>query len=451
MSALDEARSKRVRSSRLETSPTQINGPLVRDATAKWPRPMAPAAYRGLVGRFVRAVSESSEADPVALLVQFLLFVGSAIGRTMYATVEGDRHYLNEFAVLVGQSAKARKGTSWSRVKKIAQLTDFHWSDKCVQSGLSSSEGLIWQVRDPTEKSERVKERGQAPRYEMVQTDLGIGDKRLFVLESEFASVLKQTERQGNTLSAVLRQAWETGTLRSMTKTSPGQATDAHVSIVGHITREELCRYLTATESANGFGNRFLWLLVKRSKLLPNGGTVNQAELAEVAREVSEAIRFANAVGEVCRDNEANDLWREVYPILSRDRYGLAGHLTARAEAHTLRLSLIYAALDRSSAVRAEHLRAALAVWDYADESVQCLFGDSTGNPLADTILALLRESTTGLTRTEIRDKVGKNMAAERIENALGLLSGQSLARVEHHDTSGRPAERWCTSGVSRV
>src|SRR5581483_4114637 len=100
--------------------------------------------------------------------------------------------------------------------------------------------GLIWHVRDPIEKREPVRERGRPPRYETVVADPGEEDKRLLVVEPEFANVLKQTERQGNTLSALLRQAWETGTLQTLTKNSPAKATGAHISVIGHITADEL-------------------------------------------------------------------------------------------------------------------------------------------------------------------------------------------------------------------
>jgi hypothetical protein len=129
--------------------------------------------------------------------------------------------------------------------------------------------------------------------------------------------------------------------------------------------------------------------------------------------------------------------------VLSGDRAGLAGSLTGRAEAHVLRLSVIYAVLDRSPVVRPEHLAAALAVWEYADESVRCVFGDSTGNPLADDILALLRNAPSGMTRTEVREMAGKNLPADRITQALGVLLGLNLARFERRETGGRPVELW--------
>ena len=90
--------------------------------------------------------------------------------------------------------------------------------------------------------------------------------------KAEFANVLKVVTREGNTLSPVIRSAWDDGNLRTMTKNSPARATDAHISIIGHITREEYRRELTETESANGFANRYCIVAVERSKCLPEGG-----------------------------------------------------------------------------------------------------------------------------------------------------------------------------------
>src|SRR5262249_27827092 len=161
------------------------------------------------------------------------------------------------------------------RVERLFREADEQWATERLQTGLSSGEGLIWAVRDPIVKQERVKERGQPVRYEEVEADPGIHDKRLQVYEPEFANVLKQSERQRNTLPALRRNAWEGGDLRSMTKNSPARATGAHVSLIGHITSDELHRYLSETETANGFANRFLFVCVDRSKMLPEGGKID--------------------------------------------------------------------------------------------------------------------------------------------------------------------------------
>ena len=58
---------------------------------------------------------------------------------------------------------------------------------------------------------------------EDVPVDAGVADKRLTILESEFARTLRVMSRESNTLSAIIRQAWDTGDLRALSKNSPGQ------------------------------------------------------------------------------------------------------------------------------------------------------------------------------------------------------------------------------------
>jgi hypothetical protein len=237
-----------------------------------WPEALAEEAYHGLAGEIVRAIEPSSEAHPAALLTQTLVGFGNIVGRTGHFRVEDDRHFGNEFVVLVGRTSKARKGTSWGRVHRLLSEAEEQWAADRVQTGLSSGEGVIWAVRDPIQKRERVKERGEPVRYEEVEADPGVCDKRLLVYEPEFANVLRQIERTGNSLSSVLRVAWESRDLRTMTKNNPARVTGAHISLIGHCTVEELRRYLSATEQANGFGNRHVWICVRRSKLLAEGG-----------------------------------------------------------------------------------------------------------------------------------------------------------------------------------
>ena len=172
--------------------------------------------------------------------------------------------------------------------------------------------------------------------------DPGVTDKRLLVVEPELAQTLRQMQREGNTLSPVLRQAWDTGNLKTLTKNDPVVATDAHISVVGHITSDELGKLLSDCDTANGFANRFLWVLVKRSKLLPDGG--QEIDLTPLRGRLQKAI--GSVSGCMTRSPEAQQLWHELYPVLTAERPGRFGMATSRAEAQTLRLSMIYAVLD---------------------------------------------------------------------------------------------------------
>ena len=412
-------------------------------ASPPWPEPLAEPAFHGLVGEFVRLVEPHTEADPAALLVQFLVGFGNVVGRGAYMRAEADQHGSNLFAAVVGVSSKARKGTALGHVRRVLQDVDPEWASGRIQSGLSSGEGLIWGVHDPVEKQEPVREKGRIVGYQTVVVDSGVSDKRLLIVETELAATLRVMAREGCTLSTTIRQAWDTGGLRVMTKNNPAQATGAHISIIGHITRDELLRYLNSTEAANGFANRFLWICSRRSKLLPEGGRIQNVDFAPLVYRLTHAVATARDIGELQRNQEARHIWFRVYGELSEGRPGLGGSATSRAEAQVLRLSMLYALLDGASQIQAEHLLAALAVWEYAEASARYIFGDALGNPVADRILNELRTNPIGLTRTEIRDVFGRHCNSQEIESALRVLSENGLARSGKQETSGRSVERW--------
>ena len=414
---------------------------------SKWPDPPREDAYHGLAGDLVRLIEPHSEADPVALLTQFLVAFGNVIGRSAHFRVEGDQHFVNLFVVLVGPTSKGRKGTSWGHVGRLLRAVDSCWGQDRIMSGLSSGEGLIWQVRDPINRREPIREGGKKTGrvidYQDIEVDPGERYKRLLVVEAEFASALKVASREGNTLSPTIRQAWDVGILRILNKNSPAQATGAHISIIGHVTRDELRRHLHATEMANGYANRFLWLCVRRSKTLPEGGNLHRQDVADLARQITTAVEFARGVQQMERDDEARSLWADVYPGLSEGRTGLLGAALSRAEAQVLRLSCIYALLDRSSMVRVEHLRAALALWDYVDRSAMYIFGAALGDPLADDILRLLRSSPQGMSRTQIRDAFGRHKKAGELDRALHLLLEEGHVSRREEESGGRPVAIW--------
>jgi hypothetical protein len=90
---------------------------------AKWPV-IDNAAFYGVVGEIVQTIEPHTESDRVALLIQTLVAAGNVIGRSRHYRVESDQHRANIFAVLVGDSSKGRKGTSWGRIRSIAKSAD---------------------------------------------------------------------------------------------------------------------------------------------------------------------------------------------------------------------------------------------------------------------------------------------------------------------------------------
>lgn len=406
---------------------------------APWPEPLAKEAYHGIIGEIVDLIEPQTEADPAAILLQILIAFGTSVGRGPHVRVEGDEHHAALYAVITGESSKARKGTSWGRVRQIISGTK-EWPR--VVEGLSSGEGLKFHVRDLREEDQFDKKKGTT---ETVLVDPGVTDKRLLVVESEFSQALRQTARSGNTLSPTVRTAWDTGTMMTLTKNDPIVATGAHICIVGHITITELRAELTATDTANGFANRFLFALVRRSKLLPFGGDpIDPDALTDLTARLNRAIAHARTLQEVRMTEAARTIWAGVYAELSQPRPGLVGAVTARSEAQALRLALIYALADCSAVIDVPHLLAGLAVIEYAQASAEYIFGDSLGDPVADELLvALRRAGDAGLTRTDVRDLFKRHQRAERVTAALDLLASRGLARMTEEQTGGRPTEVW--------
>src|SRR5260221_12143165 len=240
---------------------------------ASWPAPPSGTAYYGLAGDVVRLLAPHTEADPFALLLQFLVYFGAVIGPKPHFLHENTRHAMNLFAVLVGPTGKGRKGTSHDRVAALYRAVDAPWMREHVLKGLSSGEGLIAALRDHEDET-------SAP--DPLR-------KAVLVYETEFAAPLEQMSRQGNILSSTLRQAWDADTLGTLTRNDPLKATGVHVAMVGHITRDDLQRYMTNTLAGNGLGNRIIWAASKRAKTLPFGGDTRPEGIDDLEQQLRDA------------------------------------------------------------------------------------------------------------------------------------------------------------------
>jgi Protein of unknown function (DUF3987) len=398
------------------------------------------AAFYGLAGEIAETIDPYSEADLVATLVNTLVAFGNVIGSGAHALVNKDEHHMNLFVVQVGQSSKARKGLAWSMPRHAFKLIDKSWGEKCIKGGLSTGEGLVSAVRDARYEKRPIREKGRTIDYETVMVDEGVEDKRLLCVEEEFFQALKVMSREGNILSDIVRPAWDGHRLAPMTKNNKIEATDAHISILGHITRDELLRHLTDTEQANGFANRFIWLYLERSKYISNPTGVPDEILEPLIDRLRDAVDFARKTTLIRRDDNAEALWDAGYRGLSSEKPGLVGSITARGEAQAMRLACIYALLDKSPAVRAEHLEAALALWEYSEKCAHFIFGDSQGDPTVDRILAGLKQGP--MTETEIRDLFSRHNSAE-VDRALSFIFNKGMAKPEIEQTGGRPRTIW--------
>ena len=410
------------------------------DATP-WPV-LHDAALHGFAGEFVRVIAPQTEADAAALLATVLTMFGSAAanadGSAPYVRVGPVKHAPRLFTLVVGATAKSRKGQSYSEVYRIFEIADPVYLESVEISGLSTGEGLIAHLADLEESNDDDDDHEEESK-----------DKRAFVHESEFGRVLTAAARTDCTLSPVIRDAWDGRTLRVLTRKQPLVATEVHISILGHITQEELCRKTTDTDIANGLLNRFSLIAAKRSKLLPHGGNLGGDVIKNLGDRLGILIRRSRRVGESRMSPEAAELWDYLYRNGFKDEKGLVGAAVARGEPITLRLALIYALLDERALnfdgtciIHPEHLKAAYALWQYIDTSTKHILGNRIGNSVADRLLVELRANyPNGLDLTQQRDLFARHATESQLCDARATLESRRFIRTVRLSTGGRPKQ----------
>lgn len=388
---------------------------------------MGEAAYRGLAGDVVRTLAPETEADPVALLADFLATFGNIVGGNgPHMAIRFAKQAPRIWPLIVGRTGD-RKGQSRSEIQGLCRIVDEQWDRERLRSGLSSGEGLITACADDPDATE--------------DDDV---DKRLLVVEEEFSRVLKVCGRDGNTLSENLRQAWD-GKKMQILRVKPIVATGAHVTIVAHITPEELRHRLSQVDQANGFANRFLLFSVRRAQILPRGGTLDMRQIYALASQVNAAVQDARTRGEMFRSPEAEEFWAPIYGSFYGEREGLRWAMIARGDAQLVRLQLLYALLDRSPMIEIEHIESAFAVWKYVEDSINLTFSAGVyGDPDIDMLLqAIVDSGGHGLDRTQQIRLFSKHRSREELDAMRARLEESGAIRREIVQTRGRPREIW--------
>lgn len=412
-----------------------MNKPTPKSSPNPSPRPegwpvLREEALFGIAGEYIRLCRPYTEADPAAVLAQLYAGFGNLIGDGPFVNLQFTKHHTNIFVGIVGGTAKARKGTSWDVADSLLRDIDQQWHCDKIFGGISTGEGVIAAVGGAVEQQDAA-------------------DKRALFLESELARVMKAMTRPSNVVSPVLRQAWDHGTLRITTRHNPLIANGAHISFIGHCTKDDLDANLPTLEVSTGLVNRILWFLAYRPHLLPLGAEPPTAEFKRISSELKRAALFAKKQREIKFEPSAQRLWVEEYPALTAEIDGVVGAATARAESQVVRLALICALMNESKEIQKLHLLTALSLWKYAFESARLIFGSRERAPRASKlqakILALLSEAgATGRSRTEISRALNHHYTSGEIQAALDKLQQQGKAKFGKESGVGRPIERWC-------
>lgn len=408
------------------------------------------ACLHGLIGDVAHAGSEGTETNPVAIAANFMAYLSCAVGRGVCLPVGNTRHHARLFCLHVGRSGRGRKGDAVSLVLRIDQALramDESFAPQIHRGGLSSREGLVALMHDG---------------YRQGRVDVpAIEDKRLWVVESEFANVLHQGRRDGNTLSAALRDCWDGIDLKPATKSNRLYASHPHVCLSGAISPSELTGLMSTRELTNGFANRFLMIWTERSRILPFPIETPQALVEQLAARTRDVLAFARADRLDERDRLRVDLspqaqWR--YAQLYRSELnddlgdGAVGALLERRAPMLLRLAMLMALTDLQTRIDAQHIDAAMAWIRHATASVRFVFVSAAEEAklaqvleLSNRVLAFLRERGQA-TRSQIsaecfRGKVSKTRIDASLDHLLAATPPRiSVQWVERPaDTPGTP------------
>lgn len=413
------------------------------------PRPDPKCLY-GLIGEVAHAGSQDTETNPYAIAANFMAYLSCAVGRGVFLPIGNTRHHARLFCLHIGRSGRGRKGDAVSlvfRIDEALQAIGGTYAPQIHRGGLSTREGLAALIHDG---------------YQQGRLDIQpIEDKRLWVVESEFANVLQQGRRDGNTLSAALRDCWDGVDLKPATKSNRVHASDPHVCLSGAISPSELTSLMSSREMSNGFANRFMMIWAERTRILPFPTETPQALVEQLAHRTQKILEFIKTnqqdeFNPVRMELTAQARWH--YSLLYRGELnddlgdGLVSAMLERRAPILLRLAMLMALTDLQNRIDTHHIDAAMAWIRYATASVRYVFASAADEAkqtllveFSSRILVFLRERGQA-TRSQIssecfRGKVAKAQIDASLEHLLSAtpsaISVQCVKRSP--DSPGTP------------
>lgn len=295
---------------------------------------------------------------------------------------------------------------------------------RVFSGGLSTGEGIAYELRDGI-----TNENGES------QQD--VEDKRLLVREAEFYNIMVKSNAPGNILSGTIRKLFDAESLEPMTKTDRVKCTKPDVCILGQITPEELVAKLDSVSISNGFLNRFPIFSGTEPVYEPIPKVTKKEILQKHAKKLNEVMRWCHESPKTLTMGDCYEkLWREKYSDLKQigANGSIEKSLMTRAPHYATMYAMLFAALDMTTVLTANHLTASLAWIDYWHESVRYIFGTEAAaykaeqkNLQALEVLNKIKELVAinngqPITRTPLQQSFGKKYTSKQLSEVLKFL-----------------------------
>jgi hypothetical protein len=417
------------------------NGETVPYIEKPFPPPMTRKAFPGIIGEIVDIAEAQCGVSREAVAMGFLVGMGNILGRE-FVFAQGNNH-LNMFAVVVGFSEEGGKGMAWNPSESLLRHIDYEWMNKRRYGSFNSGDGIVVVLRNNRK----------------IPKDRTTLDNRLFIQTEEFSKVLKAINWANNNLEEVLCECWDCkSAINSTNKKDDFFAENPFVSIFGNTTPRALKVYLGILQQENGFGNRFLWPMVRKTRVESFPEDVGWYQHQNVLKHFGEVLEWARKLKEQAPPEGilmgwANDGVRDLWDSFCKSYDKISNVLLARRKPIVLRLASNFAVFEKSLKVGVKHLEAGMEHWRYNVDSIDHNFGDDIciTNPKTKAMFWLLQKAPIGpsgspeLSRTALSTGAfrGNQASPVEVQQAFHGLLEAKVARFEMRKGLGRATEMW--------
>lgn len=418
-----------------------------------WPSPLADCCFQNAIGEYVLANDPNTEADPIGVLMQlfeyFGCIIGQLLGKDARFRLNHATHYTNDYLLIIGGSGKeGRKGTSLSDAEAPVVRGGFGLFIPINRMpGASTGEAIIAALQDPDPEPAPDPEVKLSKRTKPRSSLRMLGDGRLMITATEFSRLQTCMKRETNTLSPVLRQAWDGRTLSLNTKNDPITSSMAHVSLIAHSTEAEFHAGTDNVQKLNGVLNRYQFCMVKASKSLPFPGQTADRHLEAVADAMIASRKWIDAADggrEFHLASSGRNLWRGFYDQSGKPTGdAILDAMCARDTSHVLRWAMRFAALECTAGIERRHLEPAIDIWRRCRESVVYMLGGASRSEALVIHDALSQAGKKGMSRTQISAMFHRHKSRDDITALLFILLREGLVRGITRKNKSHKLEMW--------